>query len=95
MHLSWKPRTPVVTRASSIPMLRLWVLGPGFSPLGNCCFVYIYIYIYFLNLKKKFNLNLAREGQVVHTPTLFKKLKGQILEEVYRFERWTQKRSFS
>jgi hypothetical protein len=72
MHLSWKPRTPVVTRASSTPMLRLWVLGPGFSPLGNCCFFFIYIYIYIYIYKFKFGE--GRTGSSHSNP--FQNIKG-------------------
>ncbi len=37
---------------------------------------------------------MATGGHVVYTPTLLKQLKGQILEEVYRFERLTPKKTF-
>lgn len=52
-----------------------------------CLYIYIYLKLLFFNL-----FVLARGGQVVHTPTLFKKLKGQTLEEVCRFERATPKK---
>jgi hypothetical protein len=71
-------------------MLRLWFWDLDFRHLGIVLlFIYILYYIIFLIL-----FVLARGGQVVHTPTLFKKLKGQTLEEVYRFERSTPKKLF-
>lgn len=90
MHLSWKPRTPGCHPRQFHSNASPLGLGPGFSPLGNCCVVYIYIYIILFLILKLFVL--ARGGQVVHTPTLFKKLKGQTLEEVCRFERATPKK---